>query len=106
MENITSQILTMDIWIYGRKLEVLFLLKVCVYLLLLATRLLLDFGNVVLEFLQVITLFGDFLPQLQELLILTLADGVILIGLFAFGKGILLAAKSGSAGVSLAHSAC
>lgn len=45
MENITSQILTMDIWIYGRKLEVLFLLKVCVYLLLLATRLLLDFGT-------------------------------------------------------------
>ena len=46
------------------------------------------FLHVVLEFLQMITLFGDFLPQLQELLILTLADGVILIGLFAFGKGI------------------
>ncbi|KAB8302519.1 hypothetical protein EYC80_005911 [Monilinia laxa] len=44
--------------------------------------------HVVLEFLQVITLLGNFLLQLQELLILALADGVILIGLFALGEGI------------------
>lgn len=46
------------------------------------------FIHVVLELLQVITLLGDFLLQLQELLVLALADGVILIGLFALGEGV------------------
>lgn len=104
MDNEISQILTMDIWIRGWMLEVF--LNVCVYLLLLAARLSLDFGNVVLEFLQVFTLFLDFLPQLQEFLILALANGEILIGFFALGESILLAAESGSTGVSLAHGAC
>lgn len=51
--------------------------------------------HVVFELLQVITLLIDLPLQFQELLVLTLADGVILIGLFALGEGV-----SGRCGIS------
>ena len=94
---------TMSRGVYAWTLHVL--LKVCECLLLLAARFPLDADNVILEFLQVRPLLINLLLQLHDLLKLTLTDRIILIRLLAFGKGILLAAKSGGARVSLAHAA-
>jgi hypothetical protein len=52
---------------------------------------------VLLKLLQVLLLLSELLLQLQQLFLLALADGVILVGLLALGEGIT------SVSLSLAH---
>jgi len=44
--------------------------------------------HVFLKFLQVVVLLCDLLAELEELLFLAHADGVVFVCLFAFGEGV------------------
>lgn len=75
-------------------------------LVLLAALLLGNLVNVLGEAIEVLLLLGQLLPELEQLFLFALADGVVLGGLFAALEGVALAAGlGGSASVAFAHGA-